>query len=846
MSDKINKKIFKVLLFIVFLVILYLMVNRKNQVREGFTVNSYNEGELLMKIFEKILEDGGLTIGSISARAPGKASLCLRSTKREEANTSARTGLQTNLSSIELTENITIFDNFDEMKTKIKKYVSNELYFTNKSSDHKIINVFSENESREFKHGEPYHMGTEYSSCVGYAAIMEINWEGNEYTSDDILFTALKAAVKRLQYLQNQLARSDLTDIGFDIDNIIENNINLSGPQERIFTAMREFYKSDIPIPTPLEYQGYINKVANGCANDSYLTEEECQRLGDLVNSQDPGILGIEIQDKTNVKKAITKGTHDRWKNGETMVVKSDNDYYPRGCSIRDDSNYGGLYYSNTEIDSEKAKNYLDSLHLVCGPNILTNYATEVEKYIDEYTSDKADKIELEGRAEQGGLDSNMKKVTVYLNTLIKGKLLFGNTNELIKTPLNIKGFIWDCNNRYRKLGEAPPQSPLSEQECKDFTEAESGVKKGAWDWINGITSLTDAKKSQYIHYRLNANGELDVKDEDFKWKGKKTNKKIIPGCVHTYDNDSGVWYNDNPDKYTAGYSKHSILCKESQSLKESINFNDLITAAGSDHIESILFTKLKELKENTEVDDDQNIINNNIEKLVLRQRGIVYANVLLKANDLNLGSTVINKLVEITNDNYSIIVTPASISGTIKTIIDEIIKLYEGETANENIITTNINVLIKTEIDSVEKEVIANLKSQVDNLASEANSKYDAIKGHETTINNKFDLIEDTDDEYSNAENIKNSITEIVTDGTAYDRVVRDQQALFVVPSITFEEAQTYLEIAKENYQFVDNKLTEIITKNTELDNLIETKEQRIADETQMFTRAKTIHGFS
>mgnify|MGYP006076059955 CR=1 FL=1 len=234
MVDKIDKTTLKILLFIVFLVILYLMVNRKTQIKEGFFFTlSEDQAKakwMLEEVTKIILKEGigktgvmdvGIVLIDGYQKQENSTNYCLRGSvyekKRGELKAELLKNLRENISKITLKKKTSgEMRTTAEMKAEIISKLSTS--YSNPRTPSSIINSTTLPEARgrdDDNVDTPYHYGNTKSgrsSCDIYVTIAGFIYKNKTQTP---------VVIDGQAYIHNVLAGIDNDDAFFKL---IENN----------------------------------------------------------------------------------------------------------------------------------------------------------------------------------------------------------------------------------------------------------------------------------------------------------------------------------------------------------------------------------------------------------------------------------------------------------------------------------------------------------------------------------------------------------------------------------------------------------------------------------------------
>jgi len=280
MVDKIDKTTLKILLFIVFLVILYLIVNRKKQIKEGFQVdvNTLTEDEYILHIFKTQFfpyasnpwEDGPLlpingvrfqekTKGSNGLNCSGK----IKVTGITNAKNNLYNSLKTKIDKINSSEE-------GKMSERIEQVIKGDVYDIGSTGGGDIISQTLEEPYSDYKYAS---RKTSYR-CEAATKIYSINYNGQTHNSYATLIAAIKnehtTKIKPGQKTQSEddlklLTTAKKKEVIKSYLNILEsNNITLTQKdeniiidpgvtgaealQQKLYTAMKDYTGSEQPI----------------------------------------------------------------------------------------------------------------------------------------------------------------------------------------------------------------------------------------------------------------------------------------------------------------------------------------------------------------------------------------------------------------------------------------------------------------------------------------------------------------------------------------------------------------------------------------------------------------------
>jgi len=280
MVDKIDKTTLKILLFIVFLVILYLIVNRKKQIKEGFQVdvNTLTEDEYILHIFKTQFfpyasnpwEDGPLlpingvrfqekTKGSNGLNCSGK----IKVTGITNAKNNLYNSLKTKIDKINSSEE-------GKMSERIEQVIKGDVYDIGSTGGGDIISQTLEEPYSDYK----YASRKKSYRCEAATKIYSINYNGQTHNSYATLIAAIKnehtTKIKPGQKTQSEddlklLTTAKKKEVIKSYLNILESNnitlpeknvdiiinlgvISADSLQQTLYTAMKNYNGSDKPI----------------------------------------------------------------------------------------------------------------------------------------------------------------------------------------------------------------------------------------------------------------------------------------------------------------------------------------------------------------------------------------------------------------------------------------------------------------------------------------------------------------------------------------------------------------------------------------------------------------------
>ena len=405
MSDKTTLKF---LLFIVFLVILYLIVNRKKQIKEGFNANLKLPTNITNRIIDNLLEiltaDSGVTIKATARKEEGPGS-CSKNDFETQMN-AAKDDMITRLTSggiwLKGSKDVhkgrlqeyalTGTTPISQLKSMIQ-YISRNLY--NSDYQLKIINDSEPSDSKgdrnkkiEIDDHPLLSPSRKTGNCKGYSWISSINVGGIDCENDGELVTTLTALAqaaeaaaeaaaaatalnnkkKQIKIYLDFLDNNGITLTEKNVNTIINQGVTVNDPlQQNLYTAMKDYYTRTITRHHIDKDGATIDSCESPKIGRNSLSEEECKKFRE-VNVGVPG-----APDKEYDGYSMSTGTHiNRFKDAHNYIAiysKEQNTFgLAKGCQYRatgSTSTVRGIYYT-PEVSEQATKSYI---HLLCKGN---------------------------------------------------------------------------------------------------------------------------------------------------------------------------------------------------------------------------------------------------------------------------------------------------------------------------------------------------------------------------------------------------------------------------------------------------------------------------------------------